>query len=415
MSDPQKTVFISYRRNVSSFIARAIFQDLRAHAYDVFMDTESIDSGVFDTIILNQIAARAHFVLVLTSGTLDRCDEPGDWLRREIEHAMQLQRNIVPVLVNDFRFDQQAQYLSGKLEQLPRYNALNVPHEYFEEAMNRLRSRFLKQPVSGTIQPTPKHEEIAVQQKIDEANSQPPPTEAELTAEALLLRGFQQHENGDYPSAIASYDESLRRNPQSGLAHYNRGISRYCLGDFNGAIDDFTQAILLSPERVDTYINLSLVYNHQGRYDAAINACNQAIRVAPMSGASAAAYNNRGVARYHKHLYKQALDDINKALQIDPALADAYDSRGQIYFALGRYEHALADFNKVNELQPGATWAIGGLAITRHAMGHTAEAKRLWHILVALDENYRDAAWSGKQLDWDTPLINEAQKLIELL
>ena len=40
----EKTVFISYRRETSSFLARAIFLDLRHHGYDVFMDVESIDS-----------------------------------------------------------------------------------------------------------------------------------------------------------------------------------------------------------------------------------------------------------------------------------------------------------------------------------------------------------------------------------
>jgi hypothetical protein len=38
MSDTEKTVFISYRRDVASFIARAIFMDLRMNGYDVFMD-----------------------------------------------------------------------------------------------------------------------------------------------------------------------------------------------------------------------------------------------------------------------------------------------------------------------------------------------------------------------------------------
>jgi hypothetical protein len=60
MDAPLPSVFLSYRRNVSAFIARAVFQDLRQHGYDVFMDVESIDSGQFETIILNQIAARAH-------------------------------------------------------------------------------------------------------------------------------------------------------------------------------------------------------------------------------------------------------------------------------------------------------------------------------------------------------------------
>jgi hypothetical protein len=52
------------------------------------MDVESIDSGQFDTIILRQIAARMHFILVLQPGSLDRIGEPGDWLAREIREAM---------------------------------------------------------------------------------------------------------------------------------------------------------------------------------------------------------------------------------------------------------------------------------------------------------------------------------------
>ncbi len=44
------TIFISYRRSVSEFVARAVFQDLRAHGFNVFMDVESIDAGEFGKI-----------------------------------------------------------------------------------------------------------------------------------------------------------------------------------------------------------------------------------------------------------------------------------------------------------------------------------------------------------------------------
>src|SRR5258708_8992654 len=138
------SVFISYRRNVSGYPARAVFQDLRAHGIDVFMDIESIDSGQFETIILNQIAARPYFLVVLGPGCLERCDEPGDWLRLEIEHAISLNRMIVPLLISNFDFNAPyaKPYLKGALAKLPIYNAVNVPLDYFEEALNRLRTRF---------------------------------------------------------------------------------------------------------------------------------------------------------------------------------------------------------------------------------------------------------------------------------
>ena len=52
----------------------------------------------------DQIEARAHFLIILTPGTVERCAEPGDWLRREIEYAIDKQRNIVPLLLNGFTF-----------------------------------------------------------------------------------------------------------------------------------------------------------------------------------------------------------------------------------------------------------------------------------------------------------------------
>jgi hypothetical protein len=88
------SAFISYRRDVSAFMARAIFQDLRSNGINVFMDVQSIDSGQFSSIILDQIASRPYFLPILTPGALDRCNEPGDWLRREIEHAIDLHRVI---------------------------------------------------------------------------------------------------------------------------------------------------------------------------------------------------------------------------------------------------------------------------------------------------------------------------------
>jgi hypothetical protein len=57
--------FISYRRDLSAFMARAVFQDLRTNGIDVFMDVESIDAGQFDRIILHQIAARPYSLLSL--------------------------------------------------------------------------------------------------------------------------------------------------------------------------------------------------------------------------------------------------------------------------------------------------------------------------------------------------------------
>jgi len=169
MSDISKKVFISYRRASGFYEAYSVFKELRAHGYDVFWDIESIPSGEFETIILNQIAARPHFILILTPGTLDRTVEEGDWLRREVGLAIDLERNIIPVCMKDFSIEDGESYYSGTLKKIPNYNALTIPDAFFEEGIKRLRERFLQQSISVEVQPTPDDERIIVDEKIRKA------------------------------------------------------------------------------------------------------------------------------------------------------------------------------------------------------------------------------------------------------
>src|SRR5262245_22547117 len=127
MARVEKTVFISYRRT-DVFQALAIFQALTHTGYDVFFDFEGVASGDFGRVILENIKSRAHFLVLLTPSALDRCVEPEDWLRREIEEALDTQRNIVPLMFEGFNFNSPAitSRLTGKLALLKKYNGLRI-------------------------------------------------------------------------------------------------------------------------------------------------------------------------------------------------------------------------------------------------------------------------------------------------
>ncbi|MBI4712043.1 MAG: tetratricopeptide repeat protein [Planctomycetes bacterium] len=46
------------------------------------------------------------------------------------------------------------------------------------------------------------------------------------------------------------------------------------------------------------------------------------------------------------------MDDINKALELNPASAHYYYRRGLIYYKKGNYKNAIADYTKAIELYP---------------------------------------------------------------
>lgn len=154
MARIEKTVFISYRRT-DVFTALAVYENLKNQGYDVFFDYRTIPSGDFEQYIIASIKARAHFLVILTPTALDRCNESGDWLRREIELAMDEKRNIVPLFFKGFRFGTPAvkEKLTGKLKNISRYNGLNVHEDYFEEAMQRVRAQFLSKPLDTVLHP----------------------------------------------------------------------------------------------------------------------------------------------------------------------------------------------------------------------------------------------------------------------
>jgi tetratricopeptide (TPR) repeat protein len=278
-TESDNTVFISYRRSVSAFVARAVFMDLRAHGYDVFMDVQSIDSGAFDRIILNQIAARSHFVLILTPGSVEGCAKAGDWLRREVERAIDLRRNIVPVLAHGFKMEDYQELLTGKLSEVLRFSALNVPHDYFEEAMDRLRTRFLKQPVPGAIQPAPHDEQSVVEQKIAQAATLPAPSRHELTANEQFELGKVAYFLSSYDWAVDHYSEAIKLDPRRAEFYSNRGRAYILQGDLTRALIDCDAAINLNPELAEAHGNRGITHFLMREYQVALADFEEAVRL----------------------------------------------------------------------------------------------------------------------------------------
>jgi hypothetical protein len=172
----EKTVFISYRRTDRAW-AQAIFQDLSQNGHDAFIDYDGIASGKFETVIFENITARAHFLVVLTPTALELCSDPKDWMRREIEVALGSKRNIVPLMLQGFKFNTPAiinQLIAGKLTALNEYNGLDIPDNYFTEAMERLRSRFLNMPVDAVLHSASVSAQKEATEQSDKAVAAPP-------------------------------------------------------------------------------------------------------------------------------------------------------------------------------------------------------------------------------------------------
>lgn len=353
MSRVEKMVFLSYRRSNASW-ALLVYQALKVNGFDVFFDFEGIGSGDFESIILQQIRARAHFIVLLTPSALERCGTPGDWLRREIEAALDERRNIVPLMLDgfDFAMPSVSKHLTGKLAQLKRYNAVDVPANYFNAAMDRLCSQFLDVALDVVLHPpSPQAQQAAVRQR-EAADREPDLLEGlvvswdflhkasaatniderirlftqaietqpldDARAGGYLGRAVARIDRGDYREAIADASEVIRRLPSFGLerghqlpdwdsggstsqvqkelfkAYYHRSVARHRLADSRGALADADDYVRGEPDDAEAYVWRSTVREAANDLRGAVADADKAIRLKPDHPI---AYFDRGMVR----------------------------------------------------------------------------------------------------------------------
>lgn len=63
-------------------------------------------------------------------------------------------------------------------------------------------------------------------------------------------------------------------------------------------------------------------------------------------------YNYRALFYDKSGNSQQAMQDYNKAIELDPQLGEVYDNRGSLYFTIGDHQSAMRDYNKAIELNP---------------------------------------------------------------
>jgi tetratricopeptide (TPR) repeat protein len=336
----------------------------------VFIDYSGIASGDFERAILENITARAHFLVLLTPSALERCGEPGDWLRREIETALSSRRNIVPLMLEGFDFGTPviASQLTGTLETLRRFNALNIPADYFWEAMNRLRERYLNIALDSVLQPASGPARQAATEQKAAAGTAPEVSGEELTAQQWFERGYGA---ADPEEQLRFYGQAIRLKPDYADAFINRGNARRDKGDLEGALQDYDEAVRLKPDDADAFLNRGNARGDQGDLEGAVEDYNEAIRLKPDY---AEALYNRGIARSDLGDLEGALGDFDGAIRLQPDDAWAYVNRGNARGDKGDLEGAVEDYNEAIRLKPDYAEALYNRGLARSDRGDLAGA-----------------------------------------
>ncbi len=386
MARIEKTVFISYRRTNLPW-ALAVSQDLSHHGFDVFLDYTGIASGDFEGIILGNIHSRAHFLVLLTPSALERCGEPGDWLRREIEAALDSHRNIVPLMLEGFDFTTPAiaNQLTGKMAPLKRYNALTVPPDYFDAAMAKLRDKFLNVPLDAVLHPASSQAQKAATRQQDAAAGAPTVAGDDLTAQQWFERAVNA---ADPDLEIRFNTEAIRLQPNFAEAFYNRALAFYANGDLDAALADYDHGIRLKPDDPSALNNRGTLRREKGDLDGALADITEAIRLRP---GNPNYYYNRGSTRDDKGDLHGAIADYSEALRLKPDFADAFCNRGIAHQNNGDLDAAIADYDVAIRLKPDDPLNFNNRGVARETKGDLEAALADYDAAIRLKPDYQTA------------------------
>ena len=70
-------------------------------------------------------------------------------------------------------------------------------------------------------------------------------------------------------------------------------------------------------------------------------------------------FHERGNRYSRNGAYERAIEDYNRAIEMDGAFAEAYYDRGFSFYEMARYEEAIADLTRAIELNPEAAHYYG--------------------------------------------------------
>lgn len=132
-------IFISYKRK-SLPTANNLHYRLTTRGYSTFFDLEEMRKGNFDVQLLNYIEKAKDVFIILEEGSLDACksDEwEKDWFCHEIAFALEKKKNIIPILLGDYKMPSE-DFFPDKLKELSLKHAPDFSFSFFDAYLDKL-------------------------------------------------------------------------------------------------------------------------------------------------------------------------------------------------------------------------------------------------------------------------------------
>jgi len=149
------------------------------------------------------------------------------------------------------------------------------------------------------------------------------------------------------------------------------GLSEW---NWSGAEDEYKRAIALNPSYPMVHRLYAALFAETRRHREAWEQMNEAMRLDPLS-----LPNNAEVVRtlYYARAYDRAIEQGEKAMQLDPNYVRTHFWLGRVYSQKGMHREAIAASQKILETMPDSTLGLTEMAYSLAVAGRREEARQI--------------------------------------
>lgn len=347
----KKNVFISYRSsNGGSELAKLLKEKLEKDYYvTAFMDVDNLQAGKFGEQLLEEIKNCDSVVLVLAPGALNQCSEKGDWVRIEIECALEHHKNIVPVFAEGFESPDEGAVPDSIYEAI-QYQGVPFSKQYADDTIRKL---------AGYIRATPR---CRLRSKVMLVVA------LFMVAALSIFLTMQQDKKADHhlPDFDETFNDHLVIEWKNASHQYKEGLNSWKRLDYDRAESDILAALEeMSRQAAQSEVEVAAVNNSlgclyldMGKYEQAYDYLNSAY--VTFEEAYGAESIEARAAQFSIAQHDYFTGDTATALKMCEAILDTTDAdqdrivvtavkhfKARILDERGQWEEALAVYEEV--------------------------------------------------------------------
>ena len=176
----------------------------------------------------------------------------------------------------------------------------------------------------------------------------------------------------DPDGAIAKITEITKQIPQCAVCFAKIGDAYMKKNDLAAAETAYKQAITFDEKLADPYSGLAIIYNQQKKFDEAAkmgSKANELLGTSATGGDPAAIYNQGIILWNAGGKAAEAKAQFERAIKLDPKMADAHYWLGMCNINLGQLPDAAKNFEEYLKLAPSGQYAEMAKGIRKSIKG----------------------------------------------